>query len=72
VGQEEHTHEGSFAEGQEAEEHHPERDRRGEFAEGLEEDEHAHEGSFAAGQQARERHPEDEPKGRFSRRKREG
>jgi len=53
---EEHVHEGSFAEGQEREEHHPEREHRGEFAD--EGGEHQHEGSFATGQEREEHHPE--------------
>ena len=35
---EEHEHEGSFAEGQELGEHHPEADKHGDFAEGQEKD----------------------------------
>jgi hypothetical protein len=58
-----HRHEGTFAEGQEGEEHHPEAGTHGDFAEGQEEDtpdhEHAHRGGFAEGQD-RGRHPEDE------------
>ena len=54
--EDEHAHEGTFAEGQEREEHHPERERRGEFAEDA--DEHQHEGTFAEGQEREEHHPE--------------
>lgn len=35
---EKHEHEGSFAEGIEETEHHPERHPKGDFAEGLEEE----------------------------------
>jgi hypothetical protein len=57
--QDEHAHEGTFAEGQEREEHHPEQERRGEFAEEhAGDEEHQHEGSFAAGQEREEHHPE--------------
>jgi hypothetical protein len=44
-----HDHEGSFAEGVEETERHPELDKKGDFAEGEEESEHRHEGSFAEG-----------------------
>jgi hypothetical protein len=55
----EHTHEGSFATGQEAVEHHPERlDMEGDFAEGEEAHKPVHEGSFAEGQEDIEHHPE--------------
>lgn len=54
--EDEHAHEGTFAEGQEREEHHPEHERRGEFAEDA--DEHQHEGTFAEGQEREEHHPE--------------
>jgi hypothetical protein len=57
--EDEHGHEGTFAGGQEREEHHPEHERRGDFAEGAEEEsEHMHEGSFAEGQEREEHHPE--------------
>jgi hypothetical protein len=36
--EDEHEHEGTFAEGQEKEEHHPEHGRHGDFAEGQEKD----------------------------------
>ena len=65
---EEHRHEGTFAEGQEQREHHPEdAHEHGDFAEGEELEEHHHEGSFAEGQERREHHAEDDPHGRFSR-----
>jgi hypothetical protein len=49
--EDEHTHEGSFASGQETTEHHPERpDEQEDFAEGVEEQKHTHQGSFAEGQ----------------------
>ena len=68
----EHEHEGTFAEGQKGVERHPEQDRHGEFGrgeevvreEGLEGDEH--EGTFAAGQEAVEHHPEVEHEGKFA------
>jgi hypothetical protein len=62
----EHHHEGSFAEGEETEEHHPE-EEKGSFAEGQEEEMHRHEGDFAEGQEEEERHPEDSTHGDFSR-----
>jgi hypothetical protein len=68
MGQEEpkrHEHEGSFAEGVEEAEHHPEGEK-GDFAEGEEESEHKHEGSFAEGIEDVEHHPEDETKGDFA------
>ena len=50
--EDEHTHEGSFATGQEETEHHPERSaERDDFAEGQEGHKHTHEGSFAEGQE---------------------
>ena len=61
----EHEHEGTFAEGQEREEHHPERGPHGEFAEGLEDTGHAHEGTFAEGVEREEHHPEHEGHGSF-------
>jgi hypothetical protein len=61
---EEHDHEGTFAEGQEQVEHHPERERRGGFAE--EHDEHQHEGTFATGQERDEHHPEHGRHGDFA------
>jgi hypothetical protein len=64
MNEDEHAHEGSFAEGQEREEHHPEQERRGEFAE--EHEEHQHEGSFGAGQETEEHHPEGERHGDFA------
>jgi hypothetical protein len=63
---EKHEHEGSFAEGIEESEHHPERDTKGDFAKGEEEGEHMHEGSFASGAEGPEHHPEDETKGDFA------
>jgi hypothetical protein len=63
---ERHEHEGSFAEGVEETEHHPERGTRGDFAKGEEEGEHMHEGSFASGAEEIEHHPEDEKKGDFA------
>jgi hypothetical protein len=62
---EKHEHEGSFAEGVEETEHHPER-KKGDFAEGEEEQEHSHEGSFASGGEESEHHPEQETKGDFA------
>jgi hypothetical protein len=62
----EHEHEGSFAEGEEQEEHHPEEEKR-DFAEGQEEEEHEHEGTFAAGQEETPRHPEGGRHGDFAR-----
>ena len=65
---EEHRHEGSFAEGQELEEQHPEdAHQHGDFAVGEEREEHHHEGDFAEGQETEEHHGEDETHGRFSR-----
>jgi hypothetical protein len=67
-----HRHEGTFAEGQEVTEHHPEASTHGDFAEGEEElgadvdPEHVHRGGFAEGQD-RGRHPEDEPQPDFGR-----
>jgi hypothetical protein len=63
---EKHEHEGSFAEGGEEIEHHPELDTKGDFAEGEEEGEHRHEGSFAEGVEETEHHPEDHTKGDFA------
>jgi hypothetical protein len=60
-----HEHEGSFAEGVEETEHHPELDK-GDFAEGEEEGEHRHEGSFAEGIEETEHRPEDHTKGDFA------
>ena len=62
----EHTHEGSFASGQEREAHHPEREGRGRFGASAEEEEHAHEGDFATGESASDRHPEREGRGDFA------
>jgi hypothetical protein len=62
----EHEHEGSFAEGEEREEHHPEEEKR-DFAEGQEDEHHEHEGTFAEGQEGDERHPEGGPHGDFAR-----
>lgn len=57
--EDEHTHEGSFATGQEETVHHPEQvEEREDFAEGQEAAKHAHEGSFAEGQEERDHHPE--------------
>jgi hypothetical protein len=59
AGEDEHTHEGTFATGQEETEHHPENPEESEdFAEGQEEHKHAHEGSFAEGEETPELHPE--------------
>jgi hypothetical protein len=59
VEEDEHTHEGSFATGQETAEHHPESlDMEGDFAEGEEAHKPIHEGSFAEGQEDIEHHPE--------------
>ena len=69
MGQDErdkHEHEGSFAEGVEETRHHPERDTKGDFAEGEEEEEHRHEGSFAEGVEETEHHPERGTKGDFA------
>jgi hypothetical protein len=64
---ERHEHEGSFAEGIEEIEHHPEREK-GDFAEGQaeEESEHKPEGTFAEGVEEAERHPELDTKGDFA------
>jgi hypothetical protein len=57
--EDEHTHEGTFATGQEETPHHPERvEEREDFAEGQEAAKHTHEGSFAEGQEERDHHPE--------------
>jgi hypothetical protein len=64
MGDEEHGHEGTFAEGQERDEHQPEAERRGEFAE--EHDDHQHEGTFGTGQEAGEQHPEGGRHGDFA------
>jgi hypothetical protein len=62
-----HRHEGSFAEGAEEAEHHPEREgAKGDFAEGAEEAKHTHEGSFAEGIEEVEHHPEREAGGTFA------
>lgn len=66
MADERHEHEGSFAEGVEREEHHPEREDRGRFAESGEEGGHTHEGSFAEGVEREEHHPEDERRGSFA------
>ena len=55
IADEEHEHKGSFAEGQEVREHHPEVEREGDFAEGQEEVDHPaggaeHTGTFAEGE----------------------
>jgi hypothetical protein len=63
---EKHEHEGSFAEGIEETEHHPERDTKGDFAEGEEMREHRHEGDFAEGIEETEHHPERDKKGDFA------
>ena len=62
---ERHEHEGSFAEGIEEIEHHPEREK-GDFAEAEEESEHRHEGTFAEGIEETEHHPERHTKGDFA------
>jgi hypothetical protein len=64
----EHGHQGSFATGQETEEHHPEREEEeGDFATGEEKARDTHEGSFAEGQEARDHHPENpENRGDFA------
>jgi hypothetical protein len=55
----EHGHQGSFATGQETEEHHPERlDEEGDFATGEEKARDTHEGTFAEGQESSDHHPE--------------
>ena len=57
--EDEHTHEGTFATGQEETVHHPEHaEEREDFAEGQETHKHTHEGSFAEGQEERDHHPE--------------
>jgi hypothetical protein len=67
MGHEEDAHQGTFAEGQSEEEHHPEREDRRDFAEGVEErPEHRHEGTFAEGQAEEEYHPEREEPGDFA------
>jgi len=54
-----HTHEGSFASGQETTEQHPERPaEKGDFAAGEEQQKHTHQGSFAEGQQEADPSPE--------------
>ncbi|MDQ6880087.1 MAG: hypothetical protein M3082_20785 [Candidatus Dormibacteraeota bacterium] len=63
-------HEGSFAEGVEDIEKHPEDSNKGDFAKGQEKDpashEHRHEGSFATGEEVVEHHPETRSKGDFA------
>ncbi len=67
---EKHEHEGSFAEGDEETEHHPEDEKR-DFAEGVEEErEHRHEGSFAEGRRGRRAPPRGRKEGRLRRRDR--
>jgi hypothetical protein len=67
MGHEEDAHEGTFAEGQAEEDHHPEREGHGDFAEGLERrPDHQHEGTFAEGQAEDEHHPEREDHGDFA------
>jgi hypothetical protein len=68
VVDDEHTHTGSFATGQEETEHHPERqDEEGDFAEGEEAHKPTHQGSFAEGQEVDDPHPElPENKGDFA------
>lgn len=54
-----HKHEGTFAEGQQRTEHHPERaGARGGFATGLEMLPNIHQGTFAEGQEHADPHPE--------------
>jgi len=65
MGNESHEHEGSFGEGVEESEHHPESEK-GDLAEGEEESEHRHEGSFGEGIEESEHHAEDEKKGDFA------
>jgi hypothetical protein len=65
-------HEGTFAEGQEEEEHHPEREQGPDFARGQEDrpeppQEEEHKGTFAEGQEEEEHHPEREPGPDFAR-----
>lgn len=62
----EHEHEGSFAEGQEETEHHPEREAHSDFAGEGEGSQHRHEGSFAEGEEETEHHPESEHRGTFA------
>jgi hypothetical protein len=58
--EDEHTHEGTFAAGQEELAHHPERSAvREDFGAGIEELRHTHEGTFAEGQAEVDPHPED-------------
>jgi hypothetical protein len=55
----EQGHQGSFATGQEAVEHHPElEEEEGDFATGEELAKPVHEGSFAEGEEDEEHHPE--------------
>ncbi len=69
-------HEGSFAEGLEDIEKHPEDSAEGDFAAGQEKDptahEHRHEGTFATGEEAVEHHPEVRSKGDFAKGQDEG
>jgi len=63
ISDEEHEHKGSFAEGQEEREHHPESEHEGDFAEGQEVEVPAAEravntGTFAQGEADREHHEE--------------
>jgi hypothetical protein len=66
---EEHRHEGTFAEGQETVEHHPEEAPKSRFARGQREKpgpEHWHEGEFAEGQETVDHHPEVDRGGDFA------
>ena len=62
----EQEHQGTFAEGQAVEEHHPEDEPDGEFARGQQRRKHEHESDFAEGQAETERHPETEKPGDFA------
>jgi hypothetical protein len=66
MADEEHEHEGTFAEGVERDEHHPEREGKGRFARRGEEGGHVHEGAFAEGVEREEHHAESERRGRFA------
>jgi hypothetical protein len=65
---EKHRHEGSFSEGVEEGERHPEREgAKRDFAEGVEQEaEHTHEGTFGTGAEESEHHPEREPRRTFA------
>lgn len=61
-----HEHRGSFADGQAAKEHHPEKAPQGDFAAGQDKETPTHEGTFAEGQARDAHHPEDDPRGSYA------